>query len=168
MSSIDWRKNQISDMSGNGNTGTLVNMSTTTSPVAGKIGQALKFDGSTGYVNNTTFSLASLLNRKCSPISMWVKIAPVALVVASVLCNIGEDYGTPDNGASASTVESKICYIGVTVMVTSGRLSTDIYALFKQSGTHVVTQFAMEVITIMVLSEWLTNGSVRPINGSAP
>ena len=39
---IDWRKDQMTDMSGNGNTGQLI-LSTTTSPVAGKIGQALKF-----------------------------------------------------------------------------------------------------------------------------
>jgi Concanavalin A-like lectin/glucanases superfamily len=35
---INWRTNTVSDISGNGNTGTLNNMSTTTSPVAGKIG----------------------------------------------------------------------------------------------------------------------------------
>ena len=48
-SSIDWRKNQMSDMSGNGNTGSLVSLATSTAPVAGKIGQALSFDGN-GYI----------------------------------------------------------------------------------------------------------------------
>src|SRR3989344_5209907 len=48
--SMDWRKNQVADKSGQGNTGTLVSMSTTTSPVAGQIGQALKFDGVDDYV----------------------------------------------------------------------------------------------------------------------
>ena len=38
------------DKSGNGNTGTLTNMLQSTAPVPGKIGQALKFDGSSGYV----------------------------------------------------------------------------------------------------------------------
>ena len=40
-----WATGQTRDLSGNGNTGTLVNMSTTSSPKAGKIGQALNFNG---------------------------------------------------------------------------------------------------------------------------
>jgi len=42
----NWGTGTTQDASGNGNTGQLVNMSTTTSPVIGKIGQALKFNGS--------------------------------------------------------------------------------------------------------------------------
>ena len=34
--SPDWRKNQVADISGNGSTGTLVSISTSTSPAAGK------------------------------------------------------------------------------------------------------------------------------------
>jgi hypothetical protein len=49
--SINWTKNQVADISGNGNTGQLTNMSTTSSPTAGKIGQTLSFNGSTNYVN---------------------------------------------------------------------------------------------------------------------
>jgi hypothetical protein len=41
----------VADMSGQGNTGTLVSMSTTSSPVPGKIGQALNFNGSTNFIN---------------------------------------------------------------------------------------------------------------------
>jgi hypothetical protein len=43
--SIDWRTNTIRDVSGNGNTGSLVTMSTSSSPTLGKIGQAMKFQG---------------------------------------------------------------------------------------------------------------------------
>ncbi len=39
------------DKSGNGNTGTLTNMSRSTSTVAGKLGQGLNFYGGNGYVN---------------------------------------------------------------------------------------------------------------------
>ena len=39
----DWNTNTVTDKSGNGNTGTLTNMSTTSSPVPGKIGQGLNF-----------------------------------------------------------------------------------------------------------------------------
>ena len=47
----NWNTNTTADVSGNGNTGTLVSLATTSAPVAGKIGQALKFDGSTSYVS---------------------------------------------------------------------------------------------------------------------
>lgn len=50
-SDINWTANTTTDSSGNGNTGTLVNMSTTTSPTTGKVGQALSFDGSNDSVN---------------------------------------------------------------------------------------------------------------------
>ncbi len=49
----------VADLSGNNNTGTLTNMSRATSPVSGKIGQALYFDGSDDQmsVNDTDDSL---------------------------------------------------------------------------------------------------------------
>jgi hypothetical protein len=40
----------VADTSGNSNTGTLTSMSRATSPVTGKIGQALNFDGTSQYV----------------------------------------------------------------------------------------------------------------------
>jgi hypothetical protein len=42
----NWKTDTETDRSGNGNTGTLVNLSTTTTPIAGKIGQAFYFTGS--------------------------------------------------------------------------------------------------------------------------
>jgi len=75
----DWKKNQVADLSGQGNTGTMVSMSTTTSPVIGKIGQGLQFDGAASYVNpgalagfGTSISAAA-----------WVK--PGSTAVMSVL-----------------------------------------------------------------------------------
>jgi hypothetical protein len=50
----NWNTNTTLDISSNGNTGTLVNLGTTTSPVGGKIGQALKFNGTTDYVDAGT------------------------------------------------------------------------------------------------------------------
>jgi uncharacterized protein (TIGR02145 family) len=56
------------DVSGNNNTGTLTNMSRSTSPVAGVIGQGLKFDG----VNNSvTTTFTSQLND--FTVSFWFK-----------------------------------------------------------------------------------------------
>jgi Concanavalin A-like lectin/glucanases superfamily len=66
--SLHWTTNTADDVSGNGNTGSLISMSTTTSPVVGKIGQALRFDvnassdisvpdaGTIDYVQNFSLS----------------------------------------------------------------------------------------------------------------
>jgi hypothetical protein len=47
----NWATGKTNDLSGQGNTGQLINMSTTTSPTPGKIGQALKFNATSGYIN---------------------------------------------------------------------------------------------------------------------
>ncbi|MES3031911.1 MAG: LamG-like jellyroll fold domain-containing protein, partial [Patescibacteria group bacterium] len=61
------------DSSGNSNTGTLTSMVQSTNPVAGRIGQALTFDGSTDYISagvpsNLTFTAASTFS-----VSAWIK-----------------------------------------------------------------------------------------------
>jgi hypothetical protein len=68
----NWSTGQTLDLSGQGNTGQLINMSTTTSPVAGKIGQALNFNGSNSYVST---SLSSLGTMTRGTVSLWVKRA---------------------------------------------------------------------------------------------
>jgi hypothetical protein len=47
---VNWATGVVSDISGNGNSAQINNMSISTSPVAGKLGQALAFDGSTSYL----------------------------------------------------------------------------------------------------------------------
>jgi hypothetical protein len=69
-SSIDWNKNQASDMSGNGNTGQLVSMSTSTSPVAGKIGQALRFTAGPQVI---VTSGSPVTSKTAFTMSAWVK-----------------------------------------------------------------------------------------------
>jgi hypothetical protein len=69
---INWSSNTMVDKSGNGNTGTLTNMSTTTSPVMGKVGQGLQFDGVDDYINiGTLGSLGSQLNNGFT-YSAWI------------------------------------------------------------------------------------------------
>ncbi|HVV14835.1 MAG TPA: LamG domain-containing protein [Candidatus Paceibacterota bacterium] len=46
-----WPTNTTQDSSGQGNTATMVSLGTTTAPVAGKIGQALHFNGNAQYVS---------------------------------------------------------------------------------------------------------------------
>jgi hypothetical protein len=60
------------DRSGNGNTGTLTNMNRSTSPVLGKIGQALQFDGSSSYIATNRQS-TNFISASTGSISVWVK-----------------------------------------------------------------------------------------------
>ena len=67
---INWATNTTNDVSGHGNTGTLTNMSKTTSPVAGKIGGALKFDGVNNYIdmgNPSALNITSSIS-----VSAWI------------------------------------------------------------------------------------------------
>ena len=71
----NWATNKTNDLSGNDNTGPLTNMSTTTSPVKGKMGQGLRFNGSTQSI---LIGSASTLNITSSvTVSAWVKFSIV-------------------------------------------------------------------------------------------
>ncbi|MDO8566997.1 MAG: LamG domain-containing protein [bacterium] len=59
----NWRTNKTNDMSGQGNHGTLVSMSTTTSPAVGKIGQGLKFNGTSQYINTADLAVSPTTAR---------------------------------------------------------------------------------------------------------
>ncbi len=68
----NWATGQETDRSGQGNTGQLVNMSTSTSPVAGKIGQALSYQGANkSYVDVGAGSSLNLTSDMS--ISVWYK-----------------------------------------------------------------------------------------------
>jgi len=79
----NWRKNQTYDLSGRDTIGTLTNMSTTSTPAAGKIGQALKLDGVDDYVNAGAPSILNSLGDYT--VSAWIKTSSAAnyLVIAS-------------------------------------------------------------------------------------
>ena len=72
-STINWNATPtFYDISGNGNNATSSTMSTSSSPVGGKIGQALKFNGSSSYL-----SLGNASSLKPSlPLSLsaWIKV----------------------------------------------------------------------------------------------
>lgn len=113
-SKINWGTNTATDSSGYGNNGTLTGMSTTTSPVQGKIGQALYFDGVDDIITTTMDG---------SPwttvsISFWGKLVQDSSAVvfgfgnpATILCLIGGRSttmnctadGNPAGGASSVT-----------------------------------------------------------------
>ena len=71
-----WTTDTTQDVSGNGNTGTLVSMSTTTSPVPGKIGGALKFNGSSQYIN--LGNISAITAGSNWTVAFWMKANAVA------------------------------------------------------------------------------------------
>jgi Concanavalin A-like lectin/glucanases superfamily len=102
----NWATGQETDKSGNGNTGQLVNMSTTTSPVEGKIGGALKFNGINNYA--LVPDVASLRVSTHFTISFWMKSAtpnpPQTYIICR--CHVGGVGQTAlIYGYVASTVE---------------------------------------------------------------
>ncbi len=85
----NWATGQTFDMSGNGNTGTMTNMTSSTVPAPGKMGQAFKFDGVDDRVN--LGSVASLNSSNIS-YSAWIKILSTAVTQTI--------YGMEDSGAT--------------------------------------------------------------------
>lgn len=67
---VNWSTNSVTDLSGNGNTGSLISMSTTSSPATGRIGQALDFDGANDYV---TMGNVLDFTTEDITISLWAK-----------------------------------------------------------------------------------------------
>jgi RHS repeat-associated protein len=72
---INWATGRVADKSGTGNTAMAVSLSTTTSPVFGKVGQGLDLNGSNYLIVNS----ASSLNFGASTpftMSAWIKMDP--------------------------------------------------------------------------------------------
>jgi hypothetical protein len=69
---VNWATGAVTDRSGTGNTGYVADMSTTTAPVTGKIGQAFTFDGSDDRVRVPNASnINDLLNLS---VSFWARL----------------------------------------------------------------------------------------------
>jgi hypothetical protein len=94
--SVHWNTNTVDDKSGQGNTGTLVNMSTSSSPALGQIGQALWFNGTARYIDVGT-SDAFLQEDQPQTISAW--IYPQSAAFAYIAQRSG--------GAESGTVQFK-------------------------------------------------------------
>jgi hypothetical protein len=70
---MNWTANQALDASVSGNSGLLNNMSTTSSPTIGKIGQALNFDGSNDFID--AGSPANLDDLGSMSVCAWINIS---------------------------------------------------------------------------------------------
>ena len=75
----NWATGKTFDMSGKGNHGTITNMTTSTTPVAGKLGQAFRFDGVNDYVKNST----DIIGTTALTITAWIKPSASALSIGT-------------------------------------------------------------------------------------
>jgi hypothetical protein len=80
----NWTTSKVSDLSGQGNTGQLILMSTTSSPTKGKIGQAFSFDGADDYMQVTDAAHNYAFGDSTFTVSVWCKpsTATTGFVVA--------------------------------------------------------------------------------------
>jgi hypothetical protein len=93
-----WITGTTLDKSGSGNTGNLINMSTTSSPVAGKVGQALNFNGTNQSVVIGSFTPANAIT-----FSAWVKFTslPSSGTGVEMIASAGSTAGVEGTDFSA-------------------------------------------------------------------
>jgi Concanavalin A-like lectin/glucanases superfamily len=95
-SQTNWATGKTNDSSGQGNHGTLTNMSTTTTPAPGKISQALNFDGTDDSVVVTADGTALDFDGGTAvSISAWVYIDSYEATVPNIRNIAGRDTGFP-------------------------------------------------------------------------
>ncbi len=89
---INWNTNTITDRSGNGNTGTLVNMSTSTSPVEGRVGQGLL--SVRGTLNRVSVPQSSSINDLESlSVTLWSKLFSVTPSIRGYIAKLDDNTG---------------------------------------------------------------------------
>ncbi len=79
---INWATGVVNDASGQGNTGTMVSMSTTSSPIAGKVGQAINLKASGQYITGSVSTPATTYS-----VSAWVRYqgtTPISAIKVAV------------------------------------------------------------------------------------
>jgi len=137
---VNWTANQALDQSGNANHGTLVSMSTTTSPAKGKIGQALTFDGTDDYINVGTASTYNFTSSDFS-VAFWIYRMEIAASVSDMLFSRGvfEQEGWQISMCNCDQAMAFTSYqAGATqyVQITNGpRLNEWDHAVFVRSGS---------------------------------
>jgi hypothetical protein len=101
----------VTDTSGNSNTGTLTNMARATSPVLGKIGQALTFDGTNDYVTAGDIDAMDGLNRLT--VSGWIKTTATTEkhAIDKSFCDGIADHGAFELGVNFFTTGKGSFYI---------------------------------------------------------
>jgi hypothetical protein len=124
---VHWGTGKIDDASGQGNTGQMVGMSTTTSVTSGVIGQALKFNGTNSYISEST-SISGI-----ETVAFWAK-ASTTVAIAQGLINLTGS--TVYISTNSSKVLSAIGFTSPTYYIDGAASSTP--GLYDAKWHHVV------------------------------
>lgn len=129
--SLDWATNQATDESGNGNTGTLVNMSTTSSPVAGIVGQALQFNGSNQYI-----SLGRNVIGQTLTWSAWVYVSSLSADRAILGGSNGGPEFRIDKSGNLQFLDQNTAVIATSVGMVPVNKWTHVVLTYDSSGNY--------------------------------
>jgi len=173
---MNWSTNTAYDRSGSGNNGTMISMSTTTSPVAGVSGQALNFASTTSNYVTMGDVLDFALTDQFT-VSAWIK--PARLPAAGADFGIvGKELGSsPFSGwyfglydVSGNGTKLTMGYIDGSGSLTYSDTSS--YVVTAGNWQHVVGVYNNENITIYIngSSQAVTSGTAAAgsVNTAAP
>jgi hypothetical protein len=136
-----WTTNTTQDASGGGNAGALVRMSATTNAIPGKIGGALKFNGT----NSVQTSYSGISGTSARTISLWLKTtqtSPLARKNTSTLLAYGNAHHCATPGyfvvASNDKYGGSTNYPGISVDFPCHAAITYDAAIYDDKWHHVV------------------------------
>lgn len=158
---VNWGSGRVTDKSGQGNTGYVINMSTTSSPTSGKVGQALSFDGTNDrvYVPDQA-AFHSNTNRT---VSFWMNAATNTLFYSRIIAEVSDGSNSWEviqghNGSAASNALVLLNEVGGS----SVTVNTPVGSILPNNLYHVVVLFDSTTATdvyINGISQTLTGNS---------
>lgn len=128
------------DGSGNNNIGTLINMSQNNSPIAGTLGQALRFNGVTQYISEPT-TISNIQS-----VAFWAKASTTAAIAQGLVNFTGSSIYISTNASkvlSATGFTSPTFYVDGSASSTPG-LYDDAWHHVVVTGTANITGSQME------------------------
>lgn len=141
-----WQTNKTDDLSGNGNTGTLVSMSTSSSPTIGKIGQTFKFDGIDDLVTIADGSNTFAFANTTFTVSVWVKTTSITAALLAA-----KDDGALGNGWGLGVGAGGFC---------SGNAKGSGGAIAAaRTGTTFIADGRWHLCTLFIRTDTVTQGN---------
>jgi hypothetical protein len=132
----------VTDSSGQGNTGHVINMSTSSSPVAGKMGQALNFDGTNSYIDaGSPSSLDDIVLGTPTAFSFWIYPTAQDNII------MGKNDNNSVNGGwwienIASTPSQGVAGLRFVIEQATANLRAGVASPPNNKWTHVVVTYA--------------------------
>lgn len=158
---VNWATGRVTDKSGQGNTGYVVNMSTTSAPVDGSLGQAFYFDGSNDLVSIADQSyFGSNTNRT---VSFWMNAATNTLFYSRIIAQASDGSNSWEiiQGHAGSAASNALVFLNE-VSGTPVTVNTPVGSIQPNNLYHVAVIFNGTTATaayINGVSQVLTSNS---------